>query len=188
MKRIIIILALFASSYAYSSIIFSAGYSKAGLTTHALAKQKGIAAGNEMIFKLGFMPDKKVEIGAYSSNGTYSTTVTNDGQKSDLSYEKQSFGVYATYYRKKIYLEIGYGKSSITEKLDGDLTSSEINVINNVYDIHKDSLNGEEGKLLVGLKAFSFGEFITTIYVQKIIQFSSSHQVTSIGLELKARI
>lgn len=188
MKRILTIFALFASTQAYCSIIFSAGYSIAGLTTNALSDQKGTAAGKEMILKLGLMMDKTVEIGAYNSNGSYSTKVTHDVKTSDLVYEKQSFGVYATYYRKKIYLEFGYGKSAIKESLDGDLTSSEINVINNVYDIHKDTLNGDEGKLLIGLKAFSFGDFVTTIYAQKVIQFSSTHQVNQIGLEIKAKI
>lgn len=188
MKRIIFVLTVLLSTQVHSSIIFSAGYGVAGLTTSALTDRKGTAAGKSMIFKLGFMPSKIMEIGAYSSNASFLTNIKHDDTDSELEYTKQSFGIYTTYYRKKIYLEFAYGKSSVNEKLKGSLTSSEINVINDVYDIHEDTLSGDEGKLLVGLKVFTFGEFITTIYAQKVMQFSSSHQENLVGFELKMKI
>lgn len=59
------------NTHVYSSIIFSAGYGMAGLTTKALSNQKGTAAGTGMIFKLGFMPTKQFEIGPIAQTVTF---------------------------------------------------------------------------------------------------------------------
>lgn len=134
------------------------------------------------------MSAKTIEFGAYSSQGDLKTDFKHDGVSSEISYNKKAFGIYTTYYRKKLYFELGYGKATITEKLSGPLTSNQQYVVKDIYDIHDDAITSDEGRLLVGIKAFNFGDFVTTVYAQRTILFSSDHQVDLIGLELKAKI
>lgn len=172
---------------ALASVVVSFGMAQGTLINKPLSNNKGNANGMSSSLKIGYK-QKTVEFGAYTSNGSFSTDIKHDGTTSELSYDKSSFGLYLTYYRPRIYFGIGYGKSVISEKLEGLLSATEQTLLESIYDVASDGINTTEGTFSLGLRVFTLGTFVGAIYGQKVLQFDSSHSINIIGFELKTSI
>jgi hypothetical protein len=186
--KVYLVLLLFTfNTQAIASLIVSAAYGYSGLTTKALNEQKGNAAGSTLMLKFGMM-DKEFELGCYTTKGNFIADVKHDGVENEIAYEKQSLGLYATYYRKKVYFEFGYGKTTIDEKFTSTLSTIQQNIVKDIYNVQDDKIDSFEARMLGGIKLFSFWDFITTMYIEKTIELDVDHQTMTVGLEIKAQI
>jgi hypothetical protein len=179
-----LILLLNFSGLAHSRVSFSANMGTGFLSSKQLDDQKAQAMGNRAVFKVGSFT-KNFEIGVYNSIGSFKADINHDDSDHEINYKTTSFGVYTTLYKKSLFLELSYGKSTIKEELKTDLSDSSKAIIKEIYNINDDKITGSEAGVLLGYKLFIFGDTAGTISIERKIQLQTSHVETQISFELK---
>jgi hypothetical protein len=175
-------------SNTYGEIIVSFNYGLNQLVTKELNNRNGKAAGTSQMFKVGMLNGSQ-EIGLYSNTIESSVNITHDNTENELTTSINSVGGYLAFYKNSLYIEFGYGKASVKENIDSDLTGTSLTALKEIYDLNTDgSLTSTEARILLGFKLISSGVFTLTTYAQKIKMLETSHDSTDIGLELKVNI
>lgn len=189
MKALTIFLSLFlctfTNTYAGTTVSFTAGVN--GLTTDELSQQGGVASGTITGVKIGKRRSRS-ELGLYYSAANFKTSFKHDSLDYDLVFKKVSFGAYTAYYGESVYFELGYGRGSVKETLSSSADSATQILVKKIYNLSDKPAATSEVRALMGAKIIQFETVIITVFAQKTIFLESSHDSSSIGLELKIGI
>ena len=176
---------IFLINNAYSNIVLSGNYGINQLITKELGERNGKASGSSNTFKLGIL-NSDYEVGMYMSNHESSVSISHDNSSPKLLFDIESVGGYLTFYRRNLFLEIGYGQARIRETLQSDLEEAAISAVKEIYNLKtKEEKSSTEARFQIGYKLYYLNSLVLVGYLQKVKMLQVSHDFTELGLELK---
>ena len=143
-----------------------------------------IASGQDNLLKAGYV-NKQWEIGLYRFQHSSNVIFKHDSLGGKLLYDWESIGGYFTLFFRSFFVETGLGKANIREKIQSNHTSTQKEIIADIYKINDRLFSQDEMRLQVGYRFLSFSHLAVTTFLQKNFLLQSYFSQTSLGLEIK---